>query len=138
MKSASEMRFQCQPGCTRCCDQQGFVYLADTDVPRLADYLGMPVEDFERKYVYRTKNRARLRTPRHAQCVFLKDGGCGVHPAKPTQCRTFPFWPELVESAQEWRRTAGWCPGIGQGELVNIESAREQAGEMRRAYPASY
>jgi Fe-S-cluster containining protein len=104
----------------------------------LADYLGMPVEDFERKYVYRMKKRARLRTPRHAQCVFLMDGGCSVHPAKPTQCRAFPFWPELVESAKEWRRTASWCPGIGQGELVNIESAREQAGEMRRAYPASY
>ena len=66
------MRFQCQPGCTRCCDQQGFVYLADADVPRLAEYLGMTVDEFERKYVYRTKNRARLRTPRDAQCVFLE------------------------------------------------------------------
>jgi hypothetical protein len=138
MTPVPEMRFQCQPGCTRCCDQQGFVYLADADVPRLAAYLQMTVDEFEGKYVYRTKKRARLRTPRHARCIFLKDAGCSVHAVKPTQCRTFPFWPELVESAEEWYRTARWCPGIGQGELVNIQFAKEQAGEMRRAYPASY
>lgn len=135
---ARDMRFQCQPGCTRCCEQQGFVYLAEGDVPRLAEFLGMTVDEVERRYVYRTKNLARLRIPRQARCFFLKDGGCGVHPAKPTQCRTFPFWPELVESAQAWRRTGARCPGIGKGELVNIESVREQAEETRRAFPASY
>jgi Fe-S-cluster containining protein len=114
------------------------VYLADADVPRLAAYLGMSVPDFERKYVYRTKKKARLRTPRLARCVFLKDGGCSVHEVKPTQCRTFPFWPELLESAKEWGETGRWCPGIGKGELVNIESAEAQAEEMRQAYPASY
>jgi Fe-S-cluster containining protein len=93
---------------------------------------------FERKYVYRTKNRMRLRVPREAQCNFLRDGGCSIHPAKPTQCRTFPFWPELVESRREWHKTAQYCPGMGQGPLVQIESAQEQAREMREAYPEMY
>jgi Fe-S-cluster containining protein len=80
----------------------------------------------------------RFRKPRDKQCPFLLAGGCGIHPAKPTQCRTFPFWPELVESRAAWKRTARFCPGIGKGELVQIETARERAAEMREAYPELY
>jgi uncharacterized protein len=69
---------------------------------------------------------------------LLSAGGCSIHPAKPAQCRIFPFWPELVESRREWRRTAAWCPGIGQGPLVQIETARRQAAEMRESYPSLY
>ena len=98
----------------------------------------MAAAEFERRYVYRTRHLLRLRTPRHAQCHFLREGGCSIHPVKPTQCRIFPFWPELVDDKKEWRRTAAWCPGIGQGELVQIETARRLAGEMRSAYPSTY
>jgi len=132
------LRFACQPGCTACCEQKGFVYLTESDLVRAARFLDMRPADFERRYVYRTARRMRLRVPRDAQCYFLRDGGCSIHPAKPTQCRIFPFWPELVESKAEWRKTARYCPGMGQGPLIQIEAAREQAGEMRQAYPEMY
>lgn len=132
------LRFACQPGCTACCEQQGFVYLTEADVVRAATFLGMPPAAFERSYVYRTKHRIRLRVPRDAQCHFLRDGGCGIHPAKPTQCRIFPFWPELVDSKAQWRKTARYCPGLGQGPLIQIELARAHAMEMRQAYPEQY
>ena len=98
----------------------------------------MAVPAFEQRYVYRTRNQRRLRVPRHAQCEFLKDGGCSVHPAKPLQCRTFPYWPELVGNRKNWRKTAEWCPGIDKGELVNIQVARDVAQEMRTGHPALY
>jgi len=132
------IRFACQPGCTNCCTQQGFVYLTEADVSRIAGHLGMRGAEFERRYVYRTTNKIRLRVPRHVQCHFLEDGGCSIHAVKPVQCRVFPFWPELVEDKREWRKTARWCPGIGQGKLVQIESAKRQAEEMREAYPYMY
>ncbi len=132
------MRFQCQSGCTKCCEQQGFVYLTEDDIPRLAAFLGMPAAAFERRYVYRTRNQRRLRVPRHAQCEFLKDGGCSVHRAKPLQCASFPFWPELVGNTKNWRKTGEWCPGIGKGELVQIEMARATAQEMRAAHSHLY
>lgn len=132
------LRFQCQPGCTACCEQKGFVYLTEGDLERAARFLGLTPEAFERKYVYRTKNRMRLRVPRESQCNFLRDGGCSIHPAKPTQCRIFPFWPELVESRREWQKTAQYCPGMGQGPLIQIEQARAEALEMREAYPEMY
>ena len=114
------------------------MYLTESDLARAAGFLGMSAAAFERKYVYRTRNKLRLRVPRDAQCSFLRADGCSSHPAKPTQCRIFPFWPELVESKREWKKTAQYCPGIGQGPLIQIESARRQAQEMKESHPGMY
>jgi hypothetical protein len=132
------LRFQCQPGCTACCEQRGFVYLTEADLERVAAFTGMTAAEFERKYVYRTAKRMRLRTPRGKHCPFLAGGGCSIHPAKPTQCRIFPFWPEIASSRREWRKTAKYCPGMSKGPLISIRSVREQAEEMRKGYPAMY
>jgi Fe-S-cluster containining protein len=132
------LRFECQPGCTECCRQQGFVYLTELDLARISEHLGMTAAEFEREYVYRTRNLLRLRVPRAARCRFLTDSGCSIHPVKPAQCRLFPFWPELVESRREWRKSARYCPGIDKGGLTLIESAREAALEMRKSYPGLY
>ena len=132
------LRFECQPGCTACCEVEGQVHLTENDLLRIAEYVGLPAGEFERKYVFRTRNILRLRKPRHAQCYFLKDGGCSVHPVKPVQCRLFPFWPELVEQKAAWNKAAKTCPGIHKGPLVQISAAREIAAEMRSAYPVLY
>jgi uncharacterized protein len=134
----SGLRFQCQPGCIRCCDTRGFVYLSEDDLSRAAAYTGMAPAEFEAKYVYRTKHLRRLRKPPDRQCPFLEATGCSIHPAKPTQCRLFPFWPELVADRSLWDDTGRRCPGIGQGELIQIGTAIEIASEMERAYPTFY
>jgi len=131
------MRFSCQSGCTRCCTQNGWVYLSEEDVPRLAAFLGMSAKEFQEEYLFSTKYTLRLRR-RQGKCPFLKSEGCSVHPAKPTQCRLFPFWPELVEDKKELEETAQWCPGIGKGNLVSIETLAKSALEMRKAYPHHY
>ena len=135
---AQGLRFECQRGCTECCRQRGFVYLTEQDLVRAAAFLGMTPQAFERKYVYRTRRILRLRVPRDAHCYFLNAEGCSIHPAKPTQCRIFPFWPELVESRREWNKTAAYCPGIGKGPLIQIADARRDAAEMRQNYPQLY
>ncbi len=132
------MRFECQPGCTTCCQQKGHVYLTEEDIVRAAHFLRLSAAEFERKFVYRTTNLRRLRVPRDAQCGFLRGDGCSIQPAKPTQCRLFPFWPELVDQEKEWAKTGEWCPGIGKGDLIQIETARELTTEMRQAHPRLY
>jgi Fe-S-cluster containining protein len=132
------LRFTCQPGCTNCCDQSGFVYLNESDLKRAARFVKMSAKAFEEKYLYRTTHQMRFRKPPDKQCPFLENHGCSIHPAKPTQCRTFPFWPELVESRAEWSRTARYCPGIGKGPLIQIGTAMEMAEEQRRAHPEDY
>jgi Fe-S-cluster containining protein len=133
-----DLRFECQPGCTKCCDMEGMVFLSEGDVERAARFVGMTQPDFEKKYIYRTRHQRRFRKPRKKQCPFLEDGGCEIHPAKPTQCRTYPFWPEIVERRSTWRATGRLCPGIGKGPLIQIGSALEIAEEQRRAYPEMY
>ena len=133
------LRFTCQPGCTRCCEVAGFVYLSEQDVARAAAYLGLEVAVFEQRYVVRFARLIRLRKPLNAQCHFLVNGGCSIHPAKPTQCRLYPFWPEMVEHRAVWEDAATTtCPGIGKGKLIQIGAACEVADEMRRAYPSMY
>ncbi len=131
-------RFTCQPGCTKCCDVKGFVYLSEEDVTRAAVYLGMEQAAFETKYLIRYGHLIRLRKPLNKQCHFLLDAGCSIHPVKPTQCRLYPFWPELIELTGEWEEAGKMCPGIGKGELIQIGTACEIASEMKRAYPKMY
>jgi hypothetical protein len=114
------------------------VYLTESDLASIARFLRMTPADFESRFVYRTRHRLRLRTPRDKQCRFNVGNACAIHPVKPAQCRLFPFWPELLESRREWKATAKWCPGIGQGPLIQIGTAHEVASEMGRAYPAQY
>jgi Fe-S-cluster containining protein len=114
------------------------VYITEDDVRRAAAFLTLAVDDFEAKYVVRTKHTLRLRKPTGAQCYFLSEAGCSIHPVKPVQCRLFPFWPELVENRKDWNETAKECPGIGKGELIQIGRAMEVANEMRTAYPSHY
>ena len=132
------LRFQCQTGCTNCCRVTGYVYLTEGDLERAAGFLGMTAVDFEQRYVYRTRHLLRLRKPRNSQCHFLREFGCSIHAVKPTQCRLFPFWPELVEDRDNWLETGSNCPGINKGPLIQIGTAVEVASEMRRAYPAMY
>jgi Fe-S-cluster containining protein len=132
------MRFACQSGCTRCCNTRGFVYITENDLIRIAKYLGLPAKTFEERYVIRYRRILRLRKPRHSQCHFLTETGCSVHAVKPVQCRTYPFWPELVENRRAWNNEAARCPGIHKGDLIQIGTACEIAGEMKKAYPSLY
>lgn len=138
MLDKMNFRFSCQPGCTACCRQRGYVYFSEADIERAAVFLEMSPAIFERRYIYRTAHLRRLRKPRHSQCPFLLQDGCRIHPAKPTQCRTYPFWPELIEDSGAWKSAADCCPGIGKGPAVRHKHALEISREMMAAYPSMY
>ena len=50
-------------------------------------------------------------------CPFLRSDRCSIHQVKPRQCRTYPFWPEIVESERSWQKESRVCPGIGRGPV---------------------
>jgi Fe-S-cluster containining protein len=132
------MRFVCQPGCTRCCEEKGYVYVTRDDIARLAEHLGITRAEFKRQYLCGTAPLLRFRKLRHKQCPFLLAEGCSVHAVKPLQCSSFPYWPELLASAEERRKAAKYCPGMNKGSLVDIESAREVAARVQSAFPQLY
>lgn len=132
------MRFVCQPGCTRCCEVKGHVYVTREDIARLAEHLGITRAEFKRRYLCGAAPLLRFRKLRHKPCPFLLADGCSVHAVKPLQCSSFPYWPELLASAEERREAAKYCPGMNRGPLVDMESAREIAARVQSAFPQLY
>lgn len=132
-RSLQSLRFTCQPGCIRCCDRPGYVYLTETNLHEMAAHLGMTVDDFEQRYVRRYKHFLRLRS--RVGCHFLTPDGCSVHPVKPLQCRTYPYWPSITADATTWRDERQNCPGIGKGELIQIETVRRDCAELESELP---
>jgi len=128
-------RFQCQPGCTNCCSRPGDVFLTEEDITRIAAYLELEPAEFEKRYIEPRSQPKRLTTPRPRTCHFLVAGGCRIHEVKPMQCRVFPFWPENIETRAGWSSLRRYCPGVGTGPLVTIQSVREQAQAYHHAFP---
>ncbi len=117
---------------------EGEVYLTEQDLLRIATYIRVTPGDFEDRYVHREKYLLRLRKPSDRQCIFHKDNRCSIHAVKPTQCRVFPYWPEITESRDAWDETARYCPGMNKGPLIQIEAARQIGEEMHQGYPSMY
>jgi Fe-S-cluster containining protein len=132
------MRFLCQSGCIRCCEQKGFVYVTRDDIARLASHLGITHAEFRRRYLCGAAPLLRFRKPRHKECPFLLADGCSVHAVKPLQCSSFPYWPELLADAAQRREAASYCPGMNNGPLVNLTLARQTAGLVQQAFPDLY
>ncbi|MFQ5527428.1 MAG: YkgJ family cysteine cluster protein [Thermoanaerobaculia bacterium] len=130
------LRFGCT-GCGACCLIEGHVWVDRHEVRRLARHLDLDVKEFGRRFLREVGRRSSLTEiplpgePGKKACVFW-DGKCTVYEARPTQCRTFPFWKENLETPDAWREAARLSPGIGQGRLYaigDLEPLLEGKGE---------
>ena len=54
-------------------------------------------------------------------CIFLKENRCTVYKSRPIQCRTWPFWPENMNTKTWNNDIAKNCPGVGKGKNKNKE-----------------
>ncbi|MCH2582026.1 MAG: YkgJ family cysteine cluster protein [Planctomycetes bacterium] len=110
--------------CTRCGDcctgVPGYVWVEPTEIEALAKHLGLSVDSFGERYLRKVGRRYSLIEKPGGDCIFF-DKGCSVYPARPTQCRTFPFWRSNLKSERAWDEIADECPGIGQGKLFPVE-----------------
>lgn len=77
--------------------------------------------EFLREHVHRDRvNGAYLEDGGpHGGCP-LWQGGCSVYPVRPAQCRTYPFWPEIISSPTAWEKEAAFCPGMNKGKLFTV------------------
>lgn len=112
------VRFECQ-GSGKCCTshgEYGFVFMTLDDRRRMAKHLKIPTSAFTRKYCDNTNGAYHLKEdPKNTDCMFLKGKACGIYEARPVQCRTWPFWPDVM-NAKTWKKeVVSFCPGIGKG-----------------------
>lgn len=133
------VRFECQ-GSGKCCVSRGefgFVYMTLDDRRRAASALGLTTSAFTRAHCAKTDGFFHLKDGSGPACAFLNGTQCGIYDGRPTQCRTWPFWPEMM-SAKSWKsEVAAYCPGVGKGRLWSAEEIeRELAAQIKseRAY----
>jgi uncharacterized protein len=111
------LRFECTQ-CGHCCTgAPGYVWVTIQEIYRMAEFLKMRERDFVRMYVRKVNQRMSLIELSNGDCIFY-DKGCKIYPARPAQCRTFPFWKEIVTSPGSWERAASECPGMNQGRTL--------------------
>ena len=120
------LRFQCT-GCGDCCRiPGGLVEVLPEEINQIAQYLHLSVSEMKRQYFLRDVNRWLMAENEDGGCIFLQGNACRVYPVRPMQCRTFPFWPENVQSLRTWESLKSFCPGIDQGEWYSAQEIREQ------------
>lgn len=127
-----EIRFECQ-GSGNCCVSRGgygYVYMTKKDRVRMASHLKMRLTDFTKKYCEQVDGIWKLKDGETDDCVFLKNHRCEVYKARPTQCRTWPFWPEVLRPRVWNGEVKKFCPGVGKGKVWTREEIQSQLQEQ--------
>lgn len=123
--------FSCSQ-CGKCCEARedvAHVYVGREDQVRLAAHLGLSLQAFRKRYTrFEDGGYLGLRFE-NGHCIFLDGKSCSVHESKPTQCRTWPFWPELLENPEAYRtEVLEFCPGSQvEAPIVSAQSIADQA-----------
>ena len=128
---ANGLRFECTQ-CGNCCSgPPGAVWFDDAEAEAMAKAIGVTLPEFIDRYTRRVGGRRSLKELKidgRFDCVFLDrttrpgKAFCSIYRARPGQCRTWPWWPEVVESPETWaetkRRTP--CPGMDSGRVHTL------------------
>ena len=125
------LQFTCTQ-CGDCCTgAPGYVWVDDAEIAQMARFRGESVAEFGRQFLRRIGNRISLTERPGGDCVFWQAGvGCTVYEARPVQCRTWPFWPDNIESPEDWAQVVRVCPGSGQGQLFTVEQIAATAARV--------
>ena len=121
-------------GESRCCrGTPGVVELGKSDLARLAKAEGLTEEQFIQVYcrwipIGNGREFLSLRDLSNYDCILWdkETNGCSVYEARPAQCRTYPFWPFLVDEKASWDSEQKYCPGINCGALHSKEEIERE------------
>lgn len=121
------LKFKCT-GCGKCCTgSPGYVFLSERDLLRLAKHFNLSPEEFAQKYTHKVDELyTLLDRPGSHDCIFLKNNQCSAYEARPTQCRTFPWWIHHLREPSDWEEAATRCEGINHKEAPLVPSLHIQ------------
>lgn len=122
------MKFQCQESCGgKCCKTgwagRNFIYLTEQDAERIEQATGLKRDEFSRvgKFDWTRFSKTPVTVRYLTDCRFFDNGKCSIYEARPTQCRTYPNWPELQD-----KDLSAECPGVGEGFEIGNGLLEEQ------------
>lgn len=138
------MKFECQESCGgKCCSfdwdagKRTYIFLTQADRERIAAHTKWPMSAFVNFGLFESTRFSKTPTVQWYikddgnKCLFFKDGKCGIYPVRPTQCRTFPYWPENMtdEAEAELKKI---CPGVGVGLVITQGDKLKEQEEADR------
>ncbi len=122
------IQFKCQ-GSGKCCSSRGeygYVYMTLQDRRNMAKALDLNTTEFTKKYCTKTSGVYHLNENEDSpDCLFLKNNKCSVYTGRPTQCRTWPFWPDNMNAKVWSNEIVSYCPGINKGRLYSKKEIDE-------------
>ena len=117
------IKFKCQ-GSSNCCISRGsygYVYLSKIDLANIVNYFNISINLFKKKYCDYSNGYLHLKEIHsNGNYQFLDNKRCTIYPARPTQCRTWPFWKENMNTKKWNNEIIDFCPGIGKGRLISF------------------
>lgn len=117
------LQFECTQ-CGQCCSgEPGYVWVDQDEIDAMANEMGLSVKKFENQFIRKVGTQKSLKEYPDGDCILLEPERrtCLVYRARPTQCRTWPFWDSTVKSKETWKETCEECPGAGKGRLYSFE-----------------
>ncbi|WP_424687414.1 YkgJ family cysteine cluster protein [Halarcobacter ebronensis] len=103
----------CEGNC--CIGESGNIWISRQEIEYLKNHLNISIEELASKYIekrgYRYSIKERKLAEDNYACIFfdLEKKQCGIYEARPTQCRTFPFWEYFKTNKEEVIKE---CPAI--------------------------
>lgn len=103
----------CEGNC--CIGESGNIWISRQEIEYLKNHLNISIEELASKYIekrgYRYSIKERKLAENNYACIFfdLEKKQCGIYEARPTQCRTFPFWEYFKTNKKEVIKE---CPAI--------------------------
>jgi Fe-S-cluster containining protein len=123
----SGLHFECME-CGACCagPNEGYIWVTRAEIQIIADFLKISTGQLRQNYLRRIGLRTTIiEHPNTKDCIFLQGIGsqktCTIYPVRPSQCRSWPFWPSNLASPNSWNKVAQKCPGINRGKLYSFE-----------------
>lgn len=112
-QNLAPFHFACQRSGNCCRVGHGRVWIEEQRLPLYAKLMRATVQGFVARNIVQVGARLSLQERADGRCVLL-DGNnqCLVYEQRPEQCRTFPYWPELLADHAALERAARYCPGI--------------------------
>ena len=150
----SGVYFKCT-ACGKCCtgEQEGYIFVYESDIRKMSEALNLTLNAFAKKYLkiidynfdiwdhHLEKKKSDKIMPtlvldfgHNQDCVFLKkENGkylCEIYPARPLQCKLFPFWSWNMVTEEGYFQTREDCDGFDCENIPENSYPPEKIIEM--------
>lgn len=105
--------FRCRRSGNCCAIPGGVVRVTADERTAIARWVGLAEAAFASRYVQ--PDGVTLKEGLGNRCVFLADGAdaaCSIYPVRPARCRSWPYWPEVLQDRALLDAVVRTCPGI--------------------------